>query len=296
MDLTQVIPKDIVKYNEPMSRHTSFRIGGPADILVMPGNIEEIMAARRWARERGIPCYIMGAGTNLLVKDGGFRGMIIKLGSNFKGINIKGTKVKALSGTRMSELARRAAEHGLSGLEFAEGIPGTLGGAVCMNAGAYGGEIGSLVNMVRVLDGDDVREIGKAGLAFDYRKSSLQGSGMIVLEAELGLTPGDPEKINAAMHEFARRRKEKQPLEWPSAGSVFRRPEGHYVGPMIEELGLKGFQIGGAAVSEKHAGFIINRGGATARDVLNLIRLIQDRVKEKYGVELHPEIEIIGED
>lgn len=297
MKLDSVVPSSIIKYDEPMSKHTSFKIGGPADILLLPGSISELMTAVQWAKSEGVPYFVIGAGSNILVKDGGIRGLVIKMGQNFKRIIIDNTSIVATSGIRLSELSKRAAEAGLSGIEFAEGIPGTLGGAVFMNAGAYGGEIGNLVKNVSCLDSKgELVDLSGPQLSFGYRQSIFQNLDCIILEVELNLVRGEPEKIKAQMREYAGHRKEKQPIERPSAGSVFRRPEGKYVGPMIEELGLKGYCIGDAKVSLKHAGFIINRGQATARDVLDLIAHIQAKVKDRYDVELQSEIRIIGED
>lgn len=297
MKLESVVPASIVKYNEPMSRHTSFRIGGPADILVMPENANDLMNSINWAKSEGISSFIMGAGSNLLVKDGGIRGLVIKLGSNFKQVDIIDTMIVAKSGVRLSELSKRAADAGLAGLEFAEGIPGTLGGAVYMNAGAYGGEIGDLVRQITCMNtaGELIR-LNRSDLDFGYRRSSIQGRNLVILEVNLQLTLGDTVTIKSVMKQYAGQRKTKQPLEFPSAGSVFKRPEGTYVGPMVEQLGLKGYRIGDAEVSEKHAGFIINRGSASARDVLDLIKFVQAKVKEGFGIDLEPEILIVGED
>ncbi|MGE5417736.1 MAG: UDP-N-acetylmuramate dehydrogenase [Acidobacteriota bacterium] len=296
MQLQEILPFEIVKINEPMSKHTSFRIGGPADILVMPKTIEDVTTAMKWAVDNDIKYLLVGVGSNMLVKDGGFRGMIIKLGSNFKGIEIDGLMVRAKSGTRLSELAKRAAETGLSGLEFAEGIPGTVGGAVYMNAGAYDGQMSNVVTKVIVLSNGEVTELIGGELGFGYRRSVFQQKHDLILEVEMLLAPGDPDQIREKMRGFAHSRKEKQPLEFPSAGSVFRRPEGRFVGPMIEELGLKGYRIGDAEISSKHAGFIVNRGKAKAAEVLALIAHIQSHVREQFSVDLETEIMIIGED
>ncbi|MGE5405794.1 MAG: UDP-N-acetylmuramate dehydrogenase [Candidatus Saccharibacteria bacterium] len=296
MQLQEILPAEIIRINEPMSKHTSFRIGGPADILVMPRTVEDVMTAMKWAVDNNVKYLLVGAGSNMLVRDGGFRGMIIKLGSNFKGIEVAGLTVKAKAGTKLAELARKAAENGLSGLEFAEGIPGTVGGAVYMNAGAYDGQMSNVVKMVTVLSNGELQDIKASDLGFGYRKSVFQAKHDLILEVEMMLSPGDPERIREKMKGFAHSRKEKQPLEFPSAGSVFKRPEGKYVGPMIEELGLKGYRIGDAEISTKHAGFIVNKGEAKAAEVLELISYIQSRVREKFSVELETEVLIIGED
>lgn len=295
MQLQDLLSPEIIRINEPMSKHTSFRIGGPADILIMPRTLEDITVSMKWAQDHGISCLLVGAGSNMLVRDGGYRGMIIKLGSNFKGILVDGLMVTAKSGTRLSELSKKVANAGLTGLEFAEGIPGTVGGAVYMNAGAYDGQMSNVVKSVTVLSDGVVKTYGISELDFDYRKSRFQKRHELILEAAMQLAPGDPEQIIEKMRGFAHSRKQKQPLEFPSAGSVFRRPEGKFVGPMIEELGLKGYCIGDAEISAKHAGFIVNRGEATAADVLALIEYIKTRVREAFAVELETEILIIGE-
>jgi len=250
-----------------------------------------------FCRAKKLPYYIIGRGSNLLIYDKGIRGVVIKIDQPLAHWEFSGNQVKAGAGLSLGELSRKVAEKGLSGLEFAIGIPGSLGGALVMNAGAYDGEMKDVVSSVRVLD-----EKGKCfnlsadQLEFSYRHSVLQGSDLVVLEATLNLKPGNPDEIQARMDDYTRRRESRQPLNLPSAGSVFRRPAGHYVGPMIEELGLKGFQVNQAQVSELHAGFIVNRGQATAKDVLALIKIIQEQVKEKFGVILVPEITIIGEE
>lgn len=297
MNLENLIPTERIKYNEPMKDHTTFRIGGPADIMVMPESVPEIIGVLEWARKQDLPYLVIGEGSNLLVKDGGIRGVVIKLGAGFNRVEFSGSEVEAQTGIKISRLAAMAADKGLGGLEFAEGIPGSLGGAVYMNAGAYGGEIGQVIKEVTVLsEAGEIRALEKSALEFGYRTSSIQNKGYIVLEAKLVLHPEEPHLIKQRMYELSRQRKEKQPLEYPSAGSVFKRPPGRFVGPMIDELGLKGCRVGDAEVSSKHAGFIVNRGQATARDVLTLVSLIQQRVKETFGVDLETEFLIVGED
>ncbi|NLW43619.1 MAG: UDP-N-acetylmuramate dehydrogenase [Syntrophomonadaceae bacterium] len=297
MRLENLIPAERIKYNEPMRDHTTFRIGGPADIMVMPESIPEIIGVLEWARKQGLTYLVIGEGSNLLVKDGGIRGVVIKLGAGFSRVEFRGTVVEAQAGIKISQLAAMAADRGLSGLEFAEGIPGSLGGAVYMNAGAYGGEISQVTKEVTVLsEAGEITVLDKSALEFGYRTSSIQKKGYIVLQAKLVLHPDEPHLIKERMQELSRQRREKQPLEYPSAGSAFKRPPGRFVGPMIEELGLKGCRVGDAEVSTKHAGFIINRGRAAARDVLALVSLIKRRVKEKYGIELETEFLIVGED
>lgn len=297
MNLENLIPAERIKYNQPMKEHTTFRIGGPADILVMPGSVSEITLVLDWARKKELPYLVIGEGSNLLVRDGGFRGLVIKLGDSFNRVDFNGNEVKAQAGIKVSRLAAMAADKGLGGLEFAEGIPGSLGGAVYMNAGAYGGEFNQVVREVTVLnDAGQSMVLKKSDLEFGYRSSSIQRYRYVVLEVELLLHPEDPHMVKEKMQELSRQRKEKQPLELPSAGSVFKRPPGRFVGPMIDELGLKGYRVGDAEVSTKHAGFIVNRGHATARDVLALVSQVQQRVKEKFGVDLETEFLIVGED
>lgn len=291
------LPADRIRFNEPMKNHTTFKIGGPVDIMVMPRDINDIKAVLSFCRDENIPFFVFGLGTNLLVRDKGFRGVGIKLGRNLTKMSISGTRVYSEAGVRLSDLSKRAAAHSLSGLEFAEGIPGSVGGAVVMNAGAYDGEMKKvLVKATAVGHDGKIKDFSLEEMKLGYRKSIFQDSSYIVVSAVLELKPGDKEKILAKMREFARRRTEKQPLEFPSAGSTFKRPEGYYVGPMLEKMGLKGFGIGGAQVSEKHAGFIINKGNASADDVLNLIKYIQQKAREKFDVDLQPEIRIIGEE
>lgn len=293
----EVLPKETVYYEEPMSNHTTFRIGGPADLLVTPRTKQELKKVLLWACDNRVPVTVIGAGSNLLVRDGGIRGLVVKLGPLFSHVTVEGSQIRALSGALLADLAITAAERGLSGLEFAEGIPGTLGGAIYMNAGAYDSEMSDLIQEVTVMSRTgQIKLMGKEEICFGYRTSSFQGSDDIIVEAVLQLKPADRVSIITKMKDYSARRKAKQPLEWPSAGSVFKRPKGHYVGPLIEKLGLKGYRIGDAEISAKHAGFIVNVGKASARDVLALISLVQDKAKEVFGVELVPEIRIIGED
>lgn len=280
--------------NEPMKNHTSFKIGGMADEFCTASSKEEIAELINYANEKSIPYFIMGNGSNILVSDKGIRGLVIKISGDFSGYEISGNVIKAESGALLSTLAKAAQKSGLSGMEFAGGIPGTLGGAVYMNAGAYGGEMSGIVKSVTYLKNGEIKKI-EDGFGFGYRRSIFADLGAVILEAELELKNGNPEEIKAKMEDYKTRRTEKQPLSMPSAGSVFKRPEGHFAGRLIEDAGLKGFQIGGAKVSEKHSGFIVNTGGATAKDVLALIRYIQKTVKEKFDVELETEVKIVGE-
>lgn len=288
-----------VLFSEPMANHTSFRIGGPCDLLVLPDTVDDAILAWTMCRDLSIPCQIVGNGTNLLVRDGGIRGCLVKMAPSFAGIERNGSATLfAKSGTLLPSLVQTALEHELSGLEFAVGIPGSVGGAVSMNAGAYGGDFGSLVTKVQAASLEHgIRWFDRDELDFSYRHSLFQARGdLLVLGVELGLVKGERKSIGDLMQFRAKERERKQPLDVPSAGSAFRRPAGHYVGSMIEALGLKGFQHGGAKVSERHAGFIVNAGNATARDVLTLMSVIQEKVKDAYDVDLEPEVMVIGED
>lgn len=293
--LKQYIPEERIKINEPMSNHTTFKIGGPVQFMVLPQSTLEVQQVLQLCRQEGYPVLVFGLGSNLLVSDRGFPGVAIKLGNHLKSSYISGNEIFAEAGIRLSELSKKAAASGLSGLEFAEGIPGSLGGAVVMNAGAYDGEIKDVLVEILAMDSDgNLITYSASDLNLGYRSSILLNTDLIVLSALLKLKPDQPAEIQARMKEFAKSRREKQPLEYPSAGSTFKRPEGFYVGPLIEKMGLKGFSIGGAQVSVKHAGFIVNTGNATASDVIGLIRYIQQKAREQHGVELEPEIRIIG--
>ena len=295
--LAEIMPAERIKWQEPMSRHTTFAIGGPADALVVPRTEEELARVIAFCHDERVPRLVIGQGSNLLVQDGGFRGVVIKIDRQLGQTEISPPLVRVGAGMPLSELAHLAAENSLSGLEFAVGIPGSLGGAVVMNAGAYDGEMKELVTAVRVMDEQGkIEERPGSKLNFGYRSSALLGSGLVVVSAVLELVPGNREEIEAKMNDFTERRQLRQPLELPSAGSIFRRPPGRFVGPMIEELGLKGFSVNDAQVSEKHAGFIVNRGKAKARDVLELIAVIKQVVKDRYGIELELEIQVVGEE
>ena len=279
-----------------LDKFTTLRVGGPADYFAEPRTEEELLLLLREAKAEQMPVLLLGNGSNLLVRDGGFRGLVIRLGKSFSAIERNGNCLYAQAGALLSTLSRQALEASLTGLEFAQGIPGSVGGGIYMNAGAYGGELGQTVSFVRVLDGNTVRNLSGDEMHFGYRHTRAMEEQWLILGAQFRLLPGDPKEIDAAMRDFAARRKEKQPLEYPSAGSFFKRPAGHFAGALIEGAGLKGLTVGGAQVSEKHAGFLINRGGATASDFLALMRLVQERVMEKYGVMLEPEVRIVGED
>ncbi len=284
------------QFGAPMRQHTTFRVGGPADVLVMPTTQEEVIGLIQKGRETEIPLTIMGNGSNLLVLDKGIRGLVIKLGSGLCQVQRIGCCLYAEAGITLATLAGKAAQWGLTGLEFASGIPGTLGGAVLMNAGAYGGEIGNLVEEVTVLTAKgELKTYKHTDCAFRYRHSDFQDTGEIVLEVTLLLTPGTTEIIRRAMTELANRRQAKQPLNYPSAGSTFKRPAGNYAAALIDQAGLRGFRIGDAQVSEKHTGFVVNCGHATAADILQLMDAIRERVHAMSGIWLEPEVRILGE-
>ncbi len=284
-----------IKKNEPLKNHTSFKIGGPADEFAEVNNEEDIIELIQYAKEKGIPYTIMGNGSNLLVSDKGVRGLVIKLAKGFDSVEVCGDKIIAKAGILLSKLSNIALENELSGLEFASGIPGTLGGAIYMNAGAYGGEMKDVTQKVTYLSAGEIKTAEKCDLDFGYRHSRFSGTEDIVLSAEIKLTKADKSQIRAKMDDFKERRCSKQPLSLPSAGSTFKRPEGYFAGKLIEDAGLKGKSIGGAQVSEKHSGFVVNTGDATAQDVLDLIKFIQDTVYDKFGVKLETEVKMLGE-
>lgn len=282
--------------NEPMRSHTTFKTGGPADILYLPSNVREICEAIQTAVDGLIPCCIIGRGSNLLVSDRGYQGAIIKIADRFAQIHVKGNTVYADAGALLRDITAKCIENGLSGLEFAGGIPGALGGGVAMNAGAYGGELKDFITFVRVLTpGLEIKDIPCAHMEFGYRKSVVQELGYIVLGAEFCLPSGDRETSRNLLQTLNNKRKSSQPLNYPSAGSTFKRPPGYFAGTLIEQCGLKGCQIGGAQVSDKHAGFIINTGDATSEDIYRLICHVRDAVHQKTGVILEPEVKMIGD-
>ena len=285
-----------VKLQEPMSKHTTFRIGGPADFYLCPHSTKEVQQAVQICKEENLPYFILGNGSNLLVSDKGYRGVIIQLWKNFSDISVKGCCITAKAGALLSKVAAEALEAGLTGMEFASGIPGTIGGAVFMNAGAYGGEMKDIIKEVKVLDDQgEVRVLSNEEMKLGYRTSIVKEKGYTVLSAVLELKKGEPSVIRETMEDLKNRRTSKQPLDMPSAGSTFKRPEGYFAGKLIMDSGLRGFSVGGAQVSEKHCGFVVNKGGATAEDVTVLIREVQRRVKEKFGVELETEVRFLGE-
>ena len=281
---------------EPMKNHTTFRIGGPADALALPKTPEEVAEVVRFCHEHAQPYYVLGNGSNLLVSDEGYRGLVLQLYRNFNDIQVNGETITVQSGAMLAAVARTAYQTGLTGLEFASGIPGPIGGAVVMNAGAYGGEMKNVLKEVTVLTKEgEVLVIPAKALELGYRTSVIPKNGWIVLGAVLQLKKGDQEQILARMEELKEQRITKQPLDLPSAGSTFKRPEGYFAGKLIMDAGLRGFTVGGAQVSEKHCGFVVNRGNATAADVWKLICEVKRRVKEMTGVELEPEVKLLGD-
>ena len=291
------LPEEQVLTDESMARHTTFRIGGNADFFVLPSSIEELLAVLKLTKRYSVPLTVLGNGSNVLVRDGGIRGAVVSFGKPFSYIEMEGAHIKAGAGAMLGTVSLFAANHALSGLEFAVGIPGSLGGAVFMNAGAYDGEMSQVISEVTAVTPEgEIRRYRTKEMDFSYRHSVFQQNGHIICEIELTLRESKAAAIQEKMAEFTRRRMEKQPLDKPSAGSTFKRPPGLFAGTLIDEAGLKGFTVGGAQVSGKHAGFVINKGGATAADVLSLIEEIQRRIEEKNGIRLTPEIRIIGED
>lgn len=295
--ISETLGNTAVSVGDSMSSHTTFKIGGPADLIVEPANKNQLAAILGMARQFDLPCFVMGNGSNLLVGDKGIRGVVIKVSNAMSDYETDGEYISAESGIKLSRLANVALSDSLSGLEFASGIPGTLGGAVFMNAGAYGGEMKDVVREVTYVDKKtlEIKTIMNNECDFGYRQSFFSKSGNIICGALLKLNAGSADEIKAKMAELSIKRTEKQPLDKPSAGSTFKRPEGYFAGTLIQDCGLKGHKIGGAEVSEKHAGFVINSGGATARDVLDLIEYVKAEVANKYGVELEPEVRMVGE-
>lgn len=291
-----IIDKEKVLVDEPMKNHTTFRIGGPADYFVIPTEVEEVKAVVALCEETGMPYYVIGNGSNLLVADKGFRGVIIQIYKAMNQVKVEGNVVTAQAGASLAQIAMEALNNELAGFEFAAGIPGTLGGAVRMNAGAYGGEMKDVLRKAIVLTKEGtILELSKEEMEFGYRTSLIERTGYVVLGAELELNPGKREEIKAIMDDLREKRVSKQPLEFPSAGSTFKRPEGHFAGKLIQDAGLKGFTVGGAQVSEKHSGFVINIGNATAEDVCKLMDQVNEKVTALFGVSLEPEVRRIGE-
>lgn len=294
--LSKIVRKEQILEEEPMKKHTTFRIGGPAEYLILPQTIEEIADVIKLCRQEEIPWYIVGNGSNLLVADEGVRGVVIQLLRNFNQIQVEGCQIRMQAGAQNAAVAKRALDASLTGFEFAAGIPGTIGGAVVMNAGAYGGEMKDILKEVTVLDPNGmIRTIPAEELELGYRTSIIARKGYVVLEAVIVLKTGDPKEIKAAMDELKEKRVTKQPLEYPSAGSTFKRPEGYFAGKLIMDAGLRGFSVGGAQISEKHCGFVINKGNATAKDVTELMDETKKIVMEKFGVALEPEVKRLGQ-
>ena len=298
-ELLKAAGNSAVLEDEPMSGHISFRVGGPADALVEAADEETVGNVLALCREKGIPCYVLGNGTNVLVKDEGYRGVILKIGREMGHISVTEEEdgsflIRAGAGALLSAIASRALEQSLTGMEFAAGIPGSLGGAVVMNAGAYGGEMKDILRSVRLLtpEGEIITRTPEE-LRMGYRYSIVPKMGYTVLSAEIRLQKGDPAEIKAKMDDLAKQRRDKQPLEYPSAGSTFKRPAGHFAGKLIQDAGLRGYTVGGAQVSEKHCGFVVNRGGASASDILQVMADVQRLVEKTSGVLLEPEVRVL---
>lgn len=285
-----------VAFNEPMSSHTTFRIGGPADVFIEAESAEEIRRVIEYCKNNSIPYMVMGNGSNMLVGDGGIRGVVIQVGRRMSSIVTDGERITAGAGALMSAVASAALRAELSGFETLSGIPGTIGGGIYMNAGAYGGELKDVIESVTYIDeSGDILTAENKELDLSYRHSMFETRRCVILSCVIKLKKGSGAKIKSEMQDYNKRRSDKQPISMPSAGSTFKRPEGYFAGKLIQDSGLVGCAVGGAQVSEKHAGFIVNKGGATAADVLALIKLVQDTVEKKFGVHLEPEVRLIGE-
>ena len=297
MELQEKLGEEGLKLQEAMKEHTTFRVGGPADLFLMPKNAEELKESIEILKKYDVPMMVIGNGSNLLVRDKGIRGAVIQVYNRMAEITVDDEIIEAQGGALLSAVAAKAADASLTGLEFASGIPGSIGGAVAMNAGAYGGEMKDVLVSVDVLTKElEVKTIPAEELELGYRHSIVPEAGYIVLGAKLKLTKGEDAAIRGRMAELAEQRREKQPLQYPSAGSTFKRPEGYFAGKLVQDAGLKGKTIGGAQVSEKHSGFLINIGGATAQDILDLIAFCQKEVQTQFGVALETEVKIVGEE
>ena len=292
--LSALLPAGCVRENVTLAPYTTMRTGGPAALFAEPRNAQQLAHVHQWAQEKGLPLLILGNGSNLLIADSGFDGLVIHLGRALSEVSVFANTLTAQAGASLAAAARAAAQASLTGLEFAAGIPGSIGGAVCMNAGAYGGEIAQVIVSARVLTPEGVRTVSKEELSLGYRSSAVMQNGWVVLEATFELAPGSPDEIKATMADLAARRREKQPLQYPSCGSFFKRPVGYYAGALIEQAGLKGYRVGDAQVSEMHAGFVINRGHATSSEIYRLMQEVQCRVQAQFGVTLEPEVRLIG--
>ena len=291
-----IVPAERLLFHEPMSRHTTFRVGGEAECMAVVETKEELSQLVSYLGRIEQDYFVLGNGSNLLVGDKGYRGIIVKLGPRLSAVGVEKNHIAAGAGVLLSKVAYAARDAGLSGLEFAAGIPGSIGGAIVMNAGAYGGEMKQVVQMVRVMDKEgEILTLDNDTMEFGYRTSIIRDRPFIVLGVVLKLTPGNKEEISAKMEELMKQRKSKQPLEYPSAGSTFKRPEGYYAGKLIMDAGLRGYRIGGAQVSEKHCGFVINAGGASAADIREVIEEVQERVKDRFHVRLEPEVIFLGD-
>lgn len=291
-----IVPEERLLFHEPMSRHTTFRVGGEAECMAVVETKEELSKLVSYLGRIEQDYFVLGNGSNLLVGDKGYRGIIVKLGPRLSAVGVEKNHIAAGAGAPLSRVAAVARDAGLSGLEFAAGIPGSIGGAIVMNAGAYGGEMKQVVQMVRVMDKEgEILALDNDTMEFGYRTSIIRDRPFIVLGVVLRLTPGNKDEISARMEDLMRQRKSKQPLEYPSAGSTFKRPEGYYAGKLIMEAGLRGYRIGGAQVSEKHCGFVINAGGASAADIKEVIEEVQERVQDRFHVRLEPEVIFLGD-
>ncbi len=294
--LTSIVGPEQIRINEPMSLHTTFHTGGPADYFVMPRTPAQLSGLLAFSREWDIPCYLIGNGSNLLVSDRGYRGIIIQLFQNYSDIRVHDHRITAQAGALLSRIAAAALDASLSGFAFAAGIPGTLGGACVMNAGAYGGEMKDVLESVSLMEEDGrVSTLSAKDLGLGYRTSKIARNRQILLEATIALTPGNADEIRSVMADLAKRRREKQPLEYGSAGSTFKRPPGYFAGKLIQDCGLRGYSMGGASVSEKHCGFIINQDHASSDDIYRLIRHVQETVLRQFQVALEPEVKLLGE-
>ena len=291
-----IVPEERLLFHEPMNRHTTFRVGGEAECMAVVETKDELSQLVSYLGRIEQEYFVLGNGSNLLVGDKGYRGIVVKLGSRLSAVRVERDHIAAGAGALLSQVASAARDAGLSGMEFAAGIPGSIGGGIVMNAGAYGGEMKQIVQMVRVMDKEgEILTLDNDTMEFGYRTSIIRNRPFIVLGVILKLTPGNKDEISAKMEELMKQRKSKQPLEYPSAGSTFKRPEGYYAGKLIMDAGLRGYRIGGAQVSEKHCGFVINSGGASAADIREVIEEVQERVRDRFHVRLEPEVIFLGD-
>lgn len=294
--ILQSVPQEDVLQNEPLSKHTTFRVGGEAELFIRISNKEQLMHLIPFFKRIDMDFFLLGNGSNVLAGDKGYSGAVLQIGDRMSEVTIQENKITAQAGALLSKVARYAWEHSLTGLEFASGIPGTIGGGIMMNAGAYGGEIGEIAQSVLIMDEEgNLMELDNDTMEFGYRTSVIRNRPYIVLEVALNVKSGDRDGIKVRMDQLAVLRREKQPLEYASAGSTFKRPDGHYAGKLIMDAGMRGYQIGGACVSDKHCGFVINKGNATALDILEVIREVQERVYERFGVTLEREVICLGD-